>query len=115
LKTTFNDRASETRARGENMTTKHDDDHDGLMCANCAPPPDPDAQQHPLPWYVGRYVKQAFRSGDAIEHMWVWITAVNGLHLTGLLANHPRFVDDVWEFRDKVDVWPHDIELVDPA
>jgi Uncharacterized protein conserved in bacteria (DUF2314) len=84
-----------------------------FICADCAPRPDPAVQQHPLPWYVGRHVKQAFRSGDAVEHMWVRVTAVSGAHLTGVLANRPILVNDVLKLHDVIDVWRHDIEAVE--
>jgi hypothetical protein len=72
------------------MTTKHEDPKNVRdLCAECAPRPDPTLHGHPLPWYVGRHVKRAFRQGDAIEHMWVRVTAVTGTSLTGCSTTNP--------------------------
>jgi uncharacterized protein YegJ (DUF2314 family) len=81
------------------------------VCAEHAPRPDPTLQFHPLPWYVGRHVKRAFHQGEAIEHMWVRVTAVTGATLTGVLANEPTLVDDV-QLHDAVTVQLHEIEAV---
>lgn len=90
----------------------------GLVCADCAPKPNPKYLQWPLKEFVGRFVKKGFKEkklGKSVEHLWVLITGIENDHtLKGEIANDPILDVGLIE-GDEVFVGTNEIEKVSVA
>jgi hypothetical protein len=67
-----------------------------LLCADCAPKPDPRHQETPLHEFLGKHCKLAFSTEEGDEYMWVRCNDFamdDSKELRGALANQPIVVD----------------------
>lgn len=80
------------------MSTREPMSNVGPVCAAHAPKPDPRLTKKPAEFFIGRFVKKAFKTNakepqPQVEHMWVEVKKVEGGKLVGLLNNDPFFCD----------------------
>lgn len=88
----------------------------GIVCPDCAPKPQAIYLSLPAKWFLGKYVKLGFPTGeeDRKEHCWVLVdglTDEEDQELVGVLNNDPIIATD-WHCGDRLSFRRDEIEDV---